>query len=280
MKPAPVTDFLLHDLVMSAAAEGAVRTAVAAAVTLDERILLSGQDSGNFQREWGLPGGMPLPGETLTDALSRILACGYGLDVTESGTYLGSHDSIHGGEVIRTFVFTATCADPAQICQHARIAHCWADPAAPPPSRGARSRPPGRHGRAHSHSPLRQPARPMPGHRRAPRLVQRNLLRRSRHRTAHQAPDLASQGRLHHAVHHHPGWPDREHHRSRQLGRGDHRPAGRNPSLLRERGLHSPPGRQPRQGATPVDLRDLITGLDRANIQLVLNAIRHAGGRN
>ena len=35
MKPAPVTDFLLHDLVMSAAAEGAVRTAVAAAVTLD-----------------------------------------------------------------------------------------------------------------------------------------------------------------------------------------------------------------------------------------------------
>ena len=34
MKPAPVTDFLLHDLVMSAAAEGAVRTAVAAAVTV------------------------------------------------------------------------------------------------------------------------------------------------------------------------------------------------------------------------------------------------------
>ena len=33
-------------------------------------------------------------------------------------------------------------------------------------------------------------------------------------------------------------------------------------------------------GTTPVDLRDLITGLDRANIQLVLNAIRHAGGRN
>ena len=85
MKPAPVTDFLLHDLVMSAAAEGAVRTAVAAAVTLDERILLCGQDTGDFEREWGLPGGMPLPGETLTDALSRILACGYGLDMTESG---------------------------------------------------------------------------------------------------------------------------------------------------------------------------------------------------
>ena len=249
MKPAPVTDFLLHDLVMSAAAEGAVRTAVAAAVPLDERILLCGQDTGDFQREWGLPGGMPLPGETLTDALGRILACGYGLDVTESGTYLGSHDSIHGGEVIRTFVFTATCADPAQICQHARIAHCWADPADLPEQAGQDLARLADIAMLTATAPSAT-ARPMPGHRRAPRLVQRDLLRRSRHRTAHQAPDLASQGRLHHAVHHHPGRPDREHHRSRQLGRGDHRPAGRNPSLLRQRGLHTPPGRQPRRHNT------------------------------
>ena len=166
MKPAPVTDFLLHDLVMSAAAEGAVRTAVAAAVTLDERILLCGQDTGDFQREWGLPGGMPLPGETLTDALSRVLACGYGLDVTESGTYLGSHDSIHGGEVIRTFVFTATCADPARSAstpasptagltrqtspsRPARISPAWptspcSQPQPPPPARPAHARSPPR----------------------------------------------------------------------------------------------------------------------------------------
>ncbi len=31
---------------------------------------------------------------------------------------------------------------------------------------------------------------------------------------------------------------------------------------------------------SPVTLRDIITGLDQANIHLVLNAIRHAGGRN
>jgi hypothetical protein len=31
---------------------------------------------------------------------------------------------------------------------------------------------------------------------------------------------------------------------------------------------------------SPVALRDAITGLDQANIQLVLNAIRHASGRN
>jgi ADP-ribose pyrophosphatase YjhB (NUDIX family) len=129
MKPAAVTESLLHDLVMSSAAEGTGQTAVAAAVTLGERILLCGHDTRDFDREWDLPGGMPLPGETLTSALSRILACGYGLDATEFGAYLGSHDIVHDGEIIRTFVFTATCADPMQICQHARIAHCWADPA-------------------------------------------------------------------------------------------------------------------------------------------------------
>ncbi len=129
MKPAAVTESLLHDLVMSSAAEGTGQTAVAAAVTLGERILLCGHDTRDFDREWDLPGGIPLPGETLTSALSRILACDYGLDATEFGAYLGSHDIVHDGEIIRTFVFTATCADPAQICQHARTAHCWADPA-------------------------------------------------------------------------------------------------------------------------------------------------------
>ncbi len=82
MKPAAVTDSLLHDLVMSSAAEGTDHTAVAAAVTLGERILLCGHDTRDFDREWDLPGGMPLPGETLTSALSRILACDYGLDRT------------------------------------------------------------------------------------------------------------------------------------------------------------------------------------------------------
>ena len=44
-------------------------------------------------------------------------------------TYLGSYDRVHDSQVIRTFVFTASCADPLQICRNARIAHCWADPA-------------------------------------------------------------------------------------------------------------------------------------------------------
>ncbi len=132
MRPAAVTDSLLHDLVMSSLAEGRDQFAVAAAVTLDDRILLCGRDTGDFDREWDLPGGMALPGETLTSALDRILACDYGLDTTQVRAYLGSYERVHGEEVIRVFVFTASCADPLQICRHARIAHCWADPASLP----------------------------------------------------------------------------------------------------------------------------------------------------
>ena len=132
MTPSPVTDSLLHDLVTFSHAEGTDQLAVAAVVTLDDRVLFCGHATEDFGQEWGLPGGIALPGETLPDALSRILACGYGLDIVEIPGYLGSHDQIHAGQTTRTFVFTATCADPHQICQHAQIAHCWADPASLP----------------------------------------------------------------------------------------------------------------------------------------------------
>lgn len=132
MTPAPVTDSLLHDLVTSSRAEGTSQLAVAAAIALDDRILLCGRTTQDFDLEWDLPGGPALPGETLTSALDRTLASGYGLNTVEIPRYLGSHDHIHAGETIRTFVFTATCADPLQICQHAQVAHRWADSASLP----------------------------------------------------------------------------------------------------------------------------------------------------
>jgi ADP-ribose pyrophosphatase YjhB (NUDIX family) len=127
-----VTDALLHDLVSTSRAEGTGQFAVAAAITDGGRVLLCGHTTVDFDQEWDLPGGIALPGETLTGALDRVLACGYGLDIADIPGYLGSHDRIHGGETTRTFVFTATCADPQRICQHAQIAHCWAEPASLP----------------------------------------------------------------------------------------------------------------------------------------------------
>ena len=80
MTPAPVTDSLLHDLVASSQAEGTSQFAVAAAITLDDRVLLCGRTTPDFDQEWDLPGGPALPGETLAGALDRTLACDYGLE--------------------------------------------------------------------------------------------------------------------------------------------------------------------------------------------------------
>jgi ADP-ribose pyrophosphatase YjhB (NUDIX family) len=132
MTPAAVTDALLHELVTSSRAEGTSQFAVAAAITYGDRVLFCGHTTEDFGQEWDLPGGMALPGETLTSALDRVLACSYGLDTVDIPGYLGSCDRIHDGETIRTFVFTATCTEPGQICQHAQIAHCWAEPASLP----------------------------------------------------------------------------------------------------------------------------------------------------
>jgi ADP-ribose pyrophosphatase YjhB (NUDIX family) len=277
VKPAPVTDSLLRHLVMSAAAEGAVRTAVAAAVTLGERILLCGHDTGDFDREWDLPGGMPLPGETLTSALSRILACDYGLDATGFGAYLGSHDIVHDGGIIRTFVFTATCADPTQICRHARIAHCWADPADLP---GQASQDLARladiamlAAAAHSSSPpgpcqvtaaLRAWSKGIYCDEAATELLirHRTWLHRNDFTTQFITTQTGPSGTITAAI----SWEEV----IAALHAGNLPCSGSEASILRLAASLAT--------MEPVAMRDVITGLDRVNIQLVLNAIRHAGG--
>ena len=58
MKPAPVTDSLLHDLVCALPPRAHASSAVAAAITLETRPALRA-DTGDFDQEWDLPGGMP-----------------------------------------------------------------------------------------------------------------------------------------------------------------------------------------------------------------------------
>lgn len=279
MKPAPVTESLLHDLVMSSAAEGTGHTAVAAAVTLGERILLCGHDTRDFDREWNLPSGMPLPGETLTSALSRILACDYGLDTTEFGAYLGSHDIVHDGEIIRTFVFTATCADPTRICQHARTAHCWADPADLPEqasqdlarladiamlaAAAPSSSPPGP---CQVTAALRAWSKGIYCDEAATELLirHRTWLRRNDFTTQYITTQAGPSGNITAAI----SWEEA----ITALQAGNLPCSGSEASILRLAASLA--------STSPVTLRDVITGLDQANIHLVLNAIRHASGRN
>ena len=276
MRPAAVTDSLLHDLVMSSLAEGRDQFAVAAAVILDDRILLCGRDTGDFDREWDLPGGMALPGETLTSALDRILACDYGLDTTQVRAYLGSYERVHGEEVIRVFVFTASCADPLQICRHARIAHCWADPASLPEQTSQElarltdlamqaAEPAGAlPGRWQLTSALRAGSKGMYCDQAATELLIRHgsWLRRADFTARFILTGTGQAGDITAAI----NWEEA----ITALHAGDLPCSSSEAAIL---GLAASFAT-----ATPVVLRHAITGLDQANLYLVTNAIRDAGG--
>ena len=276
MRPAAVTDSLLHDLVMSSLAEGRDQLAVAAAVILDDRILLCARDTGDFDREWDLPGGMALPGETLTSALDRILACDYGLDTTQVRAYLGSYERVHGEEVIRVFVFTASCADPLQICRHARIAHCWADPASLPDQASqdlARltdlamqaAEPAGAlPGRWQLTAALRASSKGMYCDQAATELLIRHgsWLRRDDFTARYILIGTSQAGDITAAI----DWEEA----ITALHAGDLPCSSSEAAIL---GLAASFAT-----ATPVVLRHAITGLDQANLYLVTNAIRDAGG--
>jgi ADP-ribose pyrophosphatase YjhB (NUDIX family) len=276
MRPAAVTDSLLHDLVMSSLAEGRDQFAVAAAVILDDRILLCGRDTSDFDREWDLPGGMALPGETLTRALDRILACDYGLDTTQVRAYLGSYERVHGEEVIRVFVFTASCADPLQICRHARIAHCWADPASLPEQTSQElarltdlavqaAEPAGAlPGRWQLTAALRAGSKGMYCDQAATELLirHRSWLRRDDFTARYILIGTSQAGDITAAI----DWEQA----ITALHAGDLPCSSSEAAIL---GLAASFAT-----ATPVVLRHAITGLDQANLYLVTNAIRDAGG--
>jgi ADP-ribose pyrophosphatase YjhB (NUDIX family) len=276
MRPAAVTDSLLHDLVMSSLAEGRDQFAVAAAVILDDRILLCGRDTGDFDREWDLPGGMALPGETLTSALDRILACDYGLDTTQVRAYLGSYERVHGEEVIRVFVFTASCADPLQICRHARLAHCWADPASLPEQTSQElarltdlamqaAKPAGAlPGRWQLTAALRAGSKGMYCDQAATELLIRHgsWLRRDDFTARYILIGTSQAGDITAAI----DWEEA----ITALHAGDLPCSSSEAAIL---GLAASFAT-----ATPVVLRHAITGLDQANLYLVTNAIRDAGG--
>ena len=277
MKPAAVTGSLLHDLVMSSLAEGTGQLAVAAAVTLDDRVLLCGHDTGDFDREWDLPGGAALPGETLTTALGRILACDYGLDTTEIRTYLGSYDRVHDSQVIRTFVFTASCADPLQICRNARIAHCWADPANLPEQASqelaritdlaTQAAPAGAPpGRWQLTAALRACSKGMYCDQAATELLIRHgtWLRRDDFTARFILTGTGPADDITAAI----NWDEA----ITALHAGDLPCSSSEAAILRLAASLAT--------ATPVTLRHAITGLDQANLYLVINAIRNAGGQN
>ena len=120
-----VTGQLLHQLIAGSHAEGTTRLAVAAAIEHDDHVLLIAAANDNFEPAWQLPSDLVLPGETLLQGLCRTVTVTTGLDVIDVTGYAGHHDRRVDGDVVRTFVFTVTAADPDRVCRTANIGHRW-----------------------------------------------------------------------------------------------------------------------------------------------------------
>jgi ADP-ribose pyrophosphatase YjhB (NUDIX family) len=125
MTRTPVTPDLVHHLVTGSHAEGTTSLAVAAAIEHHERVLLIAQPGEDLDHSWELPTDLVLPGETLLDAVHRTVTCTTGLDIDQVTSYLGHHDRPSTIDIVRTFTFTATSADPERICRTATLGHRW-----------------------------------------------------------------------------------------------------------------------------------------------------------
>jgi ADP-ribose pyrophosphatase YjhB (NUDIX family) len=120
-----VTDQLLHQLVAGSHAEDITCLAVAAAIEHDDRLLLVASADDDFQPLWQLPADLVLPGETLLGGLCRTVTVTTGLNVSDVTGYAGHHDRRVADDVVRTFVFTVTAADPDRVCRWPNIGHRW-----------------------------------------------------------------------------------------------------------------------------------------------------------
>lgn len=122
----PITASLLHGLLVGSHAQGTTRLAVAALIEDHDQILLLEVDNvvDTLEQRWELPTDLVLPGETLTDAVYRTAAT-VGIHLDHLTGYLGHHDLPVDDSLVRTFVFAATSQDRRHVDRHTPTPCRW-----------------------------------------------------------------------------------------------------------------------------------------------------------
>lgn len=286
MPPTPLTGQIMNDLLVTARADRAAFVHVAAVVRHGHRVLLLHCGDGDIFSPafWQVPTGLLLaPADTLADVINRVVTHSAGLDLEQITSYLGYHDGLCAdGDLKRTFAFTVTAVNPARMRRNALFGHQWIALSPLPLALPAGTTPASRYliSRA-AGLPAARPARPRqePACAAALRAGARGLL------TGEAACDLLINSPWSHRA-------DFTRFIDTVISVTDgvtnlaHIDWAGAITALRAGELPCSPGERrilhlaaSLAEGCPVDLREALTGLDEANLDLVVHAVQHASGR-
>jgi ADP-ribose pyrophosphatase YjhB (NUDIX family) len=123
-------DEFLQQLTTGAAADAITQLAIRAVIPVAGRVLLlKCRDDDSLDGMWGLPTGAVELGETLVEAVTRIIRTETGLHVTRVRSFLGSLDyQSEGGQQVRQYGFVTQVRPTDQITLTRHGSYTWARP--------------------------------------------------------------------------------------------------------------------------------------------------------
>ena len=123
-------DEFLQELADTAEREGITGLAVGVVISFTGQVLLlRRRDDDPLRDGWEVPSGAVEPGETLAEAVARVVRKDTGLEIDRVRCYLGSLDYDPGsGQRVRQYNFVAQITPTGQITLTRHQAHAWARP--------------------------------------------------------------------------------------------------------------------------------------------------------
>jgi 8-oxo-dGTP diphosphatase len=125
-----IRDEFLKELTAAAAADAITQLTVTTVIPAFGRVLLlKCRDDDSLDGMWELPTGTVELGETLVEAVTRIIQRETGLHVVRVRSFLSSRDyHSAGGHQVRQYSFVTEVAQTDQITLTRHGAHTWARP--------------------------------------------------------------------------------------------------------------------------------------------------------
>jgi hypothetical protein len=128
MSRTPITARLPRQVLAAARIDGVALVHAAVVVEHNRSALMlhCGDGDAFSPATWQVPTGLLLaPRDELTDTIDRVVTHTAGLDLDTVTSYLGHHDQHRPYGILRTFGFTVAVTDPAHMRRSALFGHQW-----------------------------------------------------------------------------------------------------------------------------------------------------------